>query len=192
MSDQFYKNLKLLFENKKFVEFEEAFLTNSNSKIKLCEKSYNLYAIYLLSKNKLEEAKKFFKKSILVNNLFYEAKFNLAALNLHLKEDISETEHLLLDILKTNKNNSRAFHLLYDLNFNQNNFKDCIAHCENYLISNPIDAYVYNKLGVAYYKLFNYEKAIHNFKTAAQLNSNNFDFSLNLFKCYKNQKNFIN
>ena len=191
MSDKFYKNLKLLFDNKKLIEFEKAFLTKYETKVNLCEKSYNLYAIYLLTKKKFEEAKKFLKKSISVNNLFYEAKLNLAALNLHLKEEISETEHLLLDILKTNKNNSRAFHLLYDLNFNLNNFKNCIVYCENFLTSNPVDAYAFNKLGVAYYKLFNYEKAIHNFKTAAQLNSNNFDFSFNLFKCYKNQKNFI-
>ena len=185
MSDKIYNNLKQLFERKNFEDFEREFSKIRNLNNHLTYKVFNLFGVYLVLKKKFTEAKDYFEKSISLNNSYNEPKVNLALLLINLKEDINKAETLLNDVFLIDPKNNRAFHILFDLNFSKNNFENCIKYGENYIHENTIDSYAYNKIGVAYYRLFRIEKAIANFKLASQLNSENFEFSFNLYRCYK-------
>ena len=188
MSDKIYNNLKQLFDRKNFEDFEQEFSKIRNLNNHLTDKVYNLFGVYLVLKKQFTEAKDYFEKSISLNNSFNEPKVNLALLLINLKEDINKAEALLNDAFLIDQKNNRIFHILFDFNFGKNNFEKCIKYGEDYIHEDTTDSYAYNKLGVAYFRLFNFKKAIENFKLASQLNSENFEFSFNLYRCYKAEK----
>ena len=188
MFESQFSKLNRLFNKSEFSKFEEEFFNYDKNKL-LCEKSYNLFGIYLQKKENYLDAAKYFQLAIASNPKFVEAKTNLAFIQIKYTKDLDIAKQLLLDVIGQDNNNKNANFLLAEIFFIQEQYEDCIKICEILTNIHPLFATNYVRLGIAYLKINKSDKAILNFRKSIQLDSNNYQNYYNLFLAYKKISN---
>lgn len=188
MFESQFSKLNRLFNKSEFGKFEEEFFNYDKNKL-LCEKSYNLFGIYLQKKENYLDAAKYFQLAIARNPKFVEAKTNLAFIQIKYTKDLDIAKQLLLDVIGQDNNNKNANFLLAEIFFIQEQYEDCIKICEILTNIHPLFATNYVRLGIAYLKINKSDKAILNFRKSIQLDSNNYQNYYNLFLAYKKISN---
>ena len=188
MFENYFSKLNYLFNKSDFSKFEEEFFNYDKSKL-LCEKSYNLFGIYLQKKENYLEAVKYFHLAIACNPSFVEAKTNLAFIHIKYTKDLDTAKQLLFDVIGQDNNNKNANLLLAEIFFIKEQYEDCIRICETITNTDPLLAVNYARLGVAYLKINKPDQAILNFRKSIQLDPNNYQNYYNLFFAYKNISN---
>ena len=188
MFESQFSKLNRLFNKSEFSKFEEEFFNYDKNKL-LCEKSYNLFGIYLQKKENYLDAAKYFQLAIASNPKFVEAKTNLAFIQIKYTKDLDIAKQLLLDVIEQDNNNKNANFLLAEIFFIQEQYEDCIKICEILTNIHPLFATNYVRLGIAYLKINKSDKAILNFRKSIQLDSNNYQNYYNLFLAYKKISN---
>lgn len=184
-----FSDLKEAFNNQRFEEFENLFIDGEKKNF-LCENSYNLYGLYLVKKNKIDEAINVFQKSIQLNPDFETGKINLSGLYINYLHQLDEAKKIIKTVLNNNSDNKQANFLLAEIFFKQNDYVKAEEIFKKIIAKNPLDHVIYNKLGIVYYKIDKLDLSEENFKNAIQLNSNIFDYHYNLYLVYKLEKNF--
>ena len=188
MFESQFSKLNRLFNKSEFSKFEEEFFNYDKNKL-LCEKSYNLFGIYLQKKENYLDAAKYFQLAIASNPKFVEAKTNLAFIQIKYTKDLDIAKQLLLDVIGQDNNNKNANFLLAEIFFIQEQYEDCIKICEILTNIHPLFATNYVRLGIAYLKINKSDKAILNFRKSIQLDPNNYQNYYNLFLAYKKISN---
>ena len=188
MFESQFSKLNRLFNKSEFGKFEEEFFNYDKNKL-LCEKSYNLFGIYLQKKENYLDAAKYFQLAIASNPKFVEAKTNLAFIQIKYTKDLDIAKQLLLDVIEQDNNNKNANFLLAEIFFIQEQYEDCIKICEILTNIHPLFATNYVRLGIAYLKINKSDKAILNFRKSIQLDPNNYQNYYNLFLAYKKISN---
>ena len=188
MFESQFSKLNRLFNKSEFGKFEEEFFNYDKNKL-LCEKSYNLFGIYLQKKENYLDAAKYFQLAIASNPKFVEAKTNLAFIQIKYTKDLDIAKQLLLDVIGQDNNNKNANFLLAEIFFIQEQYEDCIKICEILTNIHPLFATNYVRLGIAYLKINKSDKAILNFRKSIQLDPNNYQNYYNLFLAYKKISN---
>ena len=188
MFESQFSKLNRLFNKSEFGKFEEEFFNYDKNKL-LCEKSYNLFGIYLQKKENYLDAAKYFQLAIASNPKFVEAKTNLAFIQIKYTKDLDIAKQLLLDVIGQDNNNKNANFLLAEIFFIQEQYEDCIKICEILTNIHPLFATNYARLGIAYLKINKSDKAILNFRKSIQLDPNNYQNYYNLFLAYKKISN---
>lgn len=189
MSDRVFLKLYNFYKNSLFTEFEKEFFEKKKENL-LCEKCYNLFGIYLQKQQKFKESIEYFNLAILTNSLFTEAKVNKAYIQINHTKEIEKAQKLLLEVLAIDKKNKNANFLLAEIYFIKQQYEDCIKICEIIVSRDPLISANYHRLGIAYSKINNFEKAILNFKKSIQLDPNNYTAHLNLHEATKSIKDF--
>lgn len=188
MFESQFSKLNRLFNKSEFSKFEEEFFNYDKNKL-LCEKSYNLFGIYLQKKENYLDAAKYFQLAIASNPKFVEAKTNLAFIQIKYTKDLDIAKQLLLDVIGQDNNNKNANFLLAEIFFIQEQYEDCIKICEILTNIHPLFVTNYVRLGIAYLKINKSDKAILNFRKSIQLDPNNYQNYYNLFLAYKKISN---
>ena len=188
MFESQFSKLNRLFNKSEFSKFEEEFFNYDKNKL-LCEKSYNLFGIYLQKKENYLDAAKYFQLAIASNPKFVEAKTNLAFIQIKYTKDLDIAKQLLLDVIGQDNNNKNANFLLAEIFFIQEQYEDCIKICEILTNIHPLFATNYARLGIVYLKINKSDKAILNFRKSIQLDPNNYQNYYNLFLAYKKISN---
>ena len=188
MFESQFSKLNRLFNKSEFGKFEEEFFNYDKKKL-LCEKSYNLFGIYLQKKENYLDAAKYFQLAIASNPKFVEAKTNLAFIQIKYTKDLDIAKQLLLDVIGQDNNNKNANFLLAEIFFIQEQYEDCIKICEILTNIHPLFVTNYVRLGIAYLKINKSDKAILNFRKSIQLDPNNYQNYYNLFLAYKKISN---
>ena len=127
MFENYFSKLNYLFNKSDFSKFEEEFFNYDKSKL-LCEKSYNLFGIYLQKKENYHGAAKYFQLAIAKKSTFIEAKVNLAFIHIKYIKDIKTAKQLLFDVLGQDINNKNANFIFYEEDHSLGNLIKFIAN----------------------------------------------------------------
>jgi predicted O-linked N-acetylglucosamine transferase (SPINDLY family) len=139
---------------------------------------YDLLAQIFNNLNLKEDAINYYEKSLLLNNNFYQSKFNLAALYYSLKNFI-KAEELFLQIVDINKSDFRAYYNLGVLKFEQKKFIESIDFLKKSISLNKDFFIAYHQLGMVYETLKDFNQAIISYKKSIALDKDGFSLSLN-------------
>lgn len=139
---------------------------------------YDLLAQIFNNLNLKEDAINYYEKSLLLNNNFYQSKFNLAALYYSLKNFI-KAEELFLQIVDINKSDFRVYYNLGVLKFEQKKFIESIDFLKKSISLNKDFFIAYHQLGMAYETLKDFNQAIISYKKSIALDKDGFSLSLN-------------
>lgn len=168
--EQNYNHLLGLFNKKDFREFEEKFKQLDSIQI-LCEKSYNLFGLYLSNLKKYDQSIYYFCKSLSINSEFIQSKINLAGVYF-LTGKTKQSKKLLEESLDKDHQNKMALFLsaeIYGVESNFNSVKEVFKKIEDAF---PVDFQSYYKCALFYYKNSLYSEAEPYFRKAIQLNNN--------------------
>jgi len=139
---------------------------------------YDLLAQIFNNLNLKEDAINYYEKSLLLNNNFYQSKFNLAALYYSLKNFI-KAEELFLQIVDINKSDFRVYYNLGVLKFEQKKFIESIDFLKKSISLNKDFFIAYHQLGMVYETLKDFNQAIISYKKSIALDKDGFSLSLN-------------
>ena len=181
-----FDQLNNLFKEKKFSEFEKNFLNYEQKNI-LCEKSFNLYGVYLTKNENYLLSVKYFEKSLNQNSNYNIAKTNLSGVFYKLGE-YSKAQKLLEEILSKDEKNIYSLRLLSNI-YSKIQYQDNEEKIlKKIIIYYPVDFQAYYDLGLFYYKNNDLHEAEINFKKSIQLNAKFFPSNYYLALTYKSKK----
>jgi len=173
-------------------KFEEAKNRLSSLEI-LCNQDFTFYDLLAQISNKLnlkEEAINYYEKSLLLNNNFYQSKFNLAALYYGLKNYI-KAEELFLQVIDLNNSDFRTYYNLGVLKYEQKKFLESIDYLKKSISLNKNFFIAYHQLGMVYEALKDFNQAITSYKKSIALDKDGFSLSLNnLGNIYLDMKDY--
>lgn len=186
VKEKYFSELLNLYKTKKFETFESLFKKCDQNNL-ICEKSYNLYGMYLVKLQKYQESINYFSKSINIKPNYYDANLNLCGVYINYLNRLEDAETILKKILDQEYDNFNANLQLAEIFFKRNKFSECENIYKKLLNIYPINDELYNKIGFFYYNINKYNEAITNFQKAIQLNPNKFNFYLNLLTVFKKE-----
>ena len=136
----------------------------------MCEKSYNLYGVYLTKNENYLLSIKYFERSLSQNSSYKVAKINLAGIFYKLGE-YSKVQNLVEEILSKDEKNIYSLRLLGNI-CSKTQYHDNEEKILKKIISfYPADFQAYYDLGLYYYKNNDLHEAEINFKKSIQLNT---------------------
>ncbi len=94
------------------------------------------------------------------------------AIEYHQEKNLSKAERIYKQIIKKDKSNFDAWHLLGVLSYQKNQFDMAIVQIEKAIKLNPNIASFYSNIGLVHHQKKQFEKAILSFKKALELNPN--------------------
>lgn len=139
---------------------------------------YDLLAQIFNNLNLKEDSINYYEKSLLLNNNFYQSKFNLAALYYSLK-NFTKAEELFLQIVDINNSDFRAYYNLGVLKYEQKKFIESIDFLKKSISLNKNFFIAYHQLGMVYEALKDFNQAIICYKKSIALDKEGFSLSLN-------------
>jgi protein O-GlcNAc transferase len=125
-----------------------------------------------------EQAETNYLKSIKLNEEFFDAKFNLAALYYKQKK-LPESEIIFLELIKKNEHNFNLYYNLGLIQFDKKDYKFSIRYFQKACSLNDKFYYAFHHLGKAYEELKQYDLAINIYKKAISLNVEGFNATHN-------------
>jgi len=94
------------------------------------------------------------------------------AIGYHQSGELTKAQSIYENIIKKEKTNPDAWHLLGVLSYQMNHFDLCVQNIEKAIRLNPNVSSFYSNIGLAYHKKNQFENAIESFKKAINLNPN--------------------
>jgi len=140
---------------------------------------FNLYGIILAGQNKLEDSINKYKKSIQINQNFFEAYNNLSGAFFKLKK-YDESINTLKKAIQINPNFAEAYYNLGNVYHEIEKFNESIDNYKHAIKINPKYAKAYNNLGNSYREIEKTKESINNYKQAIKIDSNFVDPYYNL------------
>ena len=181
-----YKTLSTLFKNNKVDQFVSTFV-DLDKKNLLCEKSYNLFAVYLTKIKNYSSARQYLTKSLIINEGYLPAKINLAGTLIYLKL-IDQAKKLLEDLIESNPDNAACLKLLSQVYINLNEYKKAQDLLEKIIHLQPGNYSSYFEIGIFFYKLNQFAQSEIYLKQSVQLNSKDYNSKYYLALIYKIKK----
>jgi tetratricopeptide (TPR) repeat protein len=180
-----FEQLNNFFKEKNYDKFEKTF-ANYEQKNLLCEKSYNLFGVYLSRIENYKLSVSFFEKSINLNNHYSVAKINLAGVFFKLNQH-SKAKNLLYEVLSVDEKNIYALRLLANIDSQIKQTEKAEKTLKKIIDYYPVDPQAYYDLGIFFYKSNNFDQAETNFKKTIQLNQDQFLSNYYLALIYKSK-----
>lgn len=97
----------------------------------------------------------------------------------------------LIETIKKDPTNKRAFYALGNLDKNRKEYEKAIAHYQRTTVIDPHYAKVYNNLGNIYFLQKDYDKAIETYKQAIEKDDTLISAYFNLSQTYREKFNFV-
>ncbi len=97
----------------------------------------------------------------------------------------------LIETIKKDPTNKRAFYALGILDKNMKEYEKAIAHYQRATVIDPNYAKVYNNLGNIYFLQKDYDRAIENYKNAIEKDNTLISSYFNLSQTYREKFNFV-
>lgn len=184
-----FNKILQLINSEKYKEAKDELLNLENS----CNSDFTFYDLLAQICEKLnlqEEAISYYEKSLLINDNFYQSKFNLAILYYKLK-NFKKSEGLFFEIINTNKNDFNSYYNLGVIKYDQKQFSDAILFLQK-AISLKKDSFIsHHHLAMCYESMRKFDLAIQVYKKAITLDDVNCSISLNnLGNIYLELKDF--
>lgn len=139
---------------------------------------FDLLAQIFEKLNLKQNAINYYEKSLLLNNNFYQSKFNLAALYYGVK-NFNKAEELFLQIIDINNSDFKTYYNLGVLKYEQKKFIESINLLKKSISLNKNFFIAYHQLGLVYEALKDFNQAILCYKKSIALDKDGFSFSLN-------------
>jgi predicted O-linked N-acetylglucosamine transferase (SPINDLY family) len=139
---------------------------------------FDLLAQIFEKLNLKQNAINYYEKSLLLNNNFYQSKFNLAALYYGVK-NFNKAEELFLQIIDINNSDFKTYYNLGVLKYEQKKFIESTDLLKKSISLNKNFFIAYHQLGLVYEALKDFNQAILCYQKSIALDKEGYSLSLN-------------